>query len=128
MFVFYTLPVVLVFQLAYNHAFSNTIFLLRLNLTYINVLVGVRGHLRDTEVARAMQLLQDGFSQRNIAATFGVSQSVASRLWKRFQTNDGQCMLDALVKAVESWNRLIWMWFATGLRHFSGWPYGFASH
>ncbi len=49
----------------------------------------VRRHLPDTEMVRAIQMLQDGFSQPNVAAAFGVSRSVVSRLRNRFQTTDG---------------------------------------
>ncbi len=55
MFVHYTLPTVVIFQLAYKHAFfSNTVCLLFLHLTCVNVVVGVQHHLRHTEVARAI--------------------------------------------------------------------------
>ena len=45
----------------------------------------VRRYLEDTEVARAIQMLSDGMRQRQVARRLGVSQSVVSRLWTRFQ-------------------------------------------
>ncbi len=41
-------------------------------------MVRVRHDLRETEVARAIQMLQDGSSQQNVAATFRVSHTVLS--------------------------------------------------
>lgn len=45
----------------------------------------VRRHLNPPEVARAVQMIQDGHSQRNVARTLDVSQSVIARLWARYQ-------------------------------------------
>ena len=42
-------------------------------------------YLQPCEVAQAVQLLQDGSSVRLVARRFGVSPSVISRAWRRFQ-------------------------------------------
>ena len=42
--------------------------------------------LTTEEVARAMSMLECGSSQHRVANVFGVSQSVISRAWNRFQT------------------------------------------
>ncbi len=52
------------------------------------------------------QILQDGSSQRNVAAAFDVSQSVVSRLWKRFQTTGGYVRRPGQGKGV--WSVKIW--------------------
>jgi transposase len=45
----------------------------------------VRQHLDATEVVRAIQLLEDGVRQVEVARRLGVSQSVVSRLYQHFQ-------------------------------------------
>ena len=45
-----------------------------------------RNRLTHEEMARAMGMLECGYSQRRVANVFGVSQSVISRAWNRFQT------------------------------------------
>ncbi len=45
----------------------------------------VRRHLEATEVAQAIQNLEDGVRQVDVARRFGVSQSVVSRLHQRFE-------------------------------------------
>lgn len=48
-----------------------------------------RRHLNNDEKYRAIGMLQGGSSQRTVAAALGVSQSVISRLWARYnETND----------------------------------------
>ena len=42
--------------------------------------------LTTEELARAMGMLECGYSQRRVTNVFGVSQSVISRAWNRFQT------------------------------------------
>ena len=49
----------------------------------------VRRYLREPEVARAVQMLEDGQTQRRVAAIVGVSPSVIARLWNRYQTTGG---------------------------------------
>lgn len=44
-----------------------------------------RRHLEATDVARAIQLLEDGVRQVEVARRFAVSQSVVSRMWERYQ-------------------------------------------
>ena len=46
-----------------------------------------RRRLTTEELARAMGMLEHGSSQRRVANVFGVSQSVISRAWNRFQTS-----------------------------------------
>ena len=50
-----------------------------------NVSVNVRRALTQTEVARAVQQLEDGAAQRTVSARLCVGQSVISRLWIRYQ-------------------------------------------
>ena len=45
----------------------------------------VRRFLTEPEVARAVQLLEDGATVQRVAQRFGVSVSVVSRLWSRFR-------------------------------------------
>ena len=45
----------------------------------------MRRHLEATDVARAVQLLEDGVRQVEVARRFGITQSVVSRLWQRYQ-------------------------------------------
>lgn len=46
---------------------------------------GVRNHLDHYSVARAVQLLEDGDRQCEVARRFGVSPSVVCRLWQRYR-------------------------------------------
>lgn len=46
----------------------------------------LRRHLSATDVARIVTLLQQGYSQVEVAASMGVSQSVVSRAYARFNT------------------------------------------
>ncbi len=43
-----------------------------------SVLLGMRRHLQQHAVARLIQILEDGSTQRDVAAAFGVTQSVVS--------------------------------------------------
>ena len=45
----------------------------------------MRRHLEATGVALAVQLLEEGVRQVEVARRFGISQSVVSRLWQRYQ-------------------------------------------
>lgn len=56
-------------------------FLLILLLTC----TAVRRHLTETEVARAVQMVEDGLTQRQVAVRLGVSQSVIHRVVERFR-------------------------------------------
>lgn len=56
--------------------------MLILVITY-SVAVAVRRHLTDVECARVVQMIEDGSSQRQVAAAFGVSHSVVSRVVQR---------------------------------------------
>ena len=47
---------------------------------------GARRHFTEIETARAVEQLQEGHTQREVARRFGVSCSVISRLWTRDQT------------------------------------------
>ncbi len=44
---------------------------------------GVRRYLNEPEVARAVQMLEDGAAQKTIAERLGVNRSVVARLWIR---------------------------------------------
>lgn len=46
--------------------------------------VTVRRHLDSFETARAVQMIEDGVSQRQVADVLGVSPSVVNRLWARY--------------------------------------------
>ena len=59
----------------------------------------VRHYFGETEVTRALQMLEDGMSQRRFAKRFGVSQSVILRLWTRFQETDTHKDPDKVVNA-----------------------------
>lgn len=61
-------------------------FSLVLHLVRVSVTTGsMRRYLDPTEVAQAVQLIQDGTSIRAIARRFAVSPSTVSRAWRRFQ-------------------------------------------
>ncbi len=73
-------------------------FSLVLHLARVSVTTGsMRRYLDPTELAQAVQLLQDGTSIRAIARRFAVSPSTVSRAWRRFQVTGsysrraGQC-------------------------------------
>ena len=44
-----------------------------------------RVHLNAVEAGRVCQMLQDGHTQRDAAAAFGVSQTCVRNIWNRFQ-------------------------------------------
>ena len=46
---------------------------------------GIRCQLTEAEVAKAVQLLEDGNTQHAVAVHFDVFVSVINRLWRRFQ-------------------------------------------
>ena len=46
---------------------------------------GVRRFLEEVEVAKAVVLLESGYTQRIVAERFDVSRSVVARLWRRYQ-------------------------------------------
>lgn len=48
-------------------------------------LSAVRRHLSENEVARAVQMVEDGFTQREVATRLGVSQSVIQRAVERYR-------------------------------------------
>ena len=48
-----------------------------------------QGVLETVDVAQAVQMLRDGYTQVEVAGRFGVSQSVVSRLWRRFRETQG---------------------------------------
>ena len=50
--------------------------------------------LTTEELARAMGMLECGSSQRRVASVFGLSQSVISRAWNRFQTYGSATQVD----------------------------------
>ncbi len=69
--------------------YFTSIFIVFLYLVYVRVLLSVRPHLTEPEMARAIQMLKDGLSQHEVAAAYGVSQSVVSRIWNGLQTTGG---------------------------------------
>ena len=48
----------------------------------------IRRRLTETEMARGMVMLEAGASQRHVATSLNVTQSVISRLWHRYQTTE----------------------------------------
>ena len=50
----------------------------------LGLLVTVRHHLYSEETVRAVQMIEDGFSQRRVARALGVSPCVVNRLWARY--------------------------------------------
>lgn len=48
----------------------------------------IRRHLSEPEVARLVTLLQEGYSQRDVATRMGVSQSFVSRTHARYRETD----------------------------------------
>ena len=47
----------------------------------------VRNHLSEHDTVRAVQMLEDGSRQVDVSRRLGVSQSVISRLWRRYREN-----------------------------------------
>lgn len=68
---------------------STPIVIVLIHLSCASLLHGARRHLQPHEVARVVQMLEDGFTQRDVAAAFGVSQSVVSRAWNRYVATGG---------------------------------------
>ena len=64
-----------------SDSFSPVLHLARVTVTTVSM----RRYLDPTEVAQAVQLLQDGTSIHAIARRFAVSPSTISRAWRRFQ-------------------------------------------
>jgi len=54
-------------------------------IAFLGVCLGVRRHLDPCEVARCVQMSDDGMSHREIGEIFGVSNSVVSRVVRRFR-------------------------------------------
>lgn len=79
------LSIVVKFSFHSDMHYSTTFFVIFVHVMCVSVLLGVRRHLTEPEVAQVIQMLEDGFSQRDVAAAYGISQSVVSRLWNRFQ-------------------------------------------
>ncbi len=67
--------------LIFSDCFSLVLYLARVSVTTGSM----RRYLDPTEVAQAVQLLQDATSIRSIARRFAVSPSTVSRAWRRFQ-------------------------------------------
>ena len=61
-----------------------------LSLWFLVVTNAARRYLDPADVARAVQLLEDGNTQREVARRLAVSRSVISRLWTRYQET-GEC-------------------------------------
>lgn len=61
------------------------IVFISLLLTNLWMVDAVRRILREPEVARAVQLLEEGAVQRVVADRLGVARSVIARLWRRYQ-------------------------------------------
>ncbi len=53
-----------------------------------SLLLGMRRHLQQHEVARMIQMLEDGPTQRDVTPAFGVTQSAVSR-WSRYLATGG---------------------------------------
>ena len=51
----------------------------------VTATIAVRQHSGPTDVARALEMLEMGFTQRQVTDVLGVPQSVVARLWFRFQ-------------------------------------------
>ncbi len=67
--------------LIFSDCFSLILLLARVSVTTGSM----RRYLDPTEIAQAVQLLQDGTSIRAIGRRFAVSPSTVSRAWRRFQ-------------------------------------------
>ena len=48
----------------------------------------LRRHLSQDEINRGIGMLHSGLSQKHVANVLGVSQSVVSRMWNRFITQN----------------------------------------
>lgn len=55
-------------------------------ISMITSSIAVRHHLEENNVARAVQMMEDGLSQRQVAERMGVSRSVIARLWRQEDT------------------------------------------
>ena len=76
--------------------------------------VAVRQHLGPTDVARAVEMLEMGFSRRQVAYILSASKSVAARLWSRLQETGrytrrpgqgrGRCTTDVQDCYVQTWH------------------------
>ena len=78
--------------LAHVHCLCTFNFFLKMNVCakililscIYGLSVTVRHHLNSEETVRAVQMIEDGFSQPWVARALGVSPSVVKRLWARY--------------------------------------------
>ncbi len=63
---------------------STPLILVFTHVACASLLLGMRRHLQQHEVASLIQMLKDGSTQRDVAAAFGVTQNVVSRAWNRY--------------------------------------------
>ena len=67
-----------------THTHRHTLILLFINVVCVSLLLGMRRHMQQHEVARLIQMLEDDSTQRDVTAAFGVTQSVVSQAWNRY--------------------------------------------
>ncbi len=68
---------------------SIPLILVCMHVACASLLLDMRRHVQQHEVARLIQMLEDGSTQRDVAAAFGVTQSVVSRAWNRYLATGG---------------------------------------
>ncbi len=68
---------------------STPLILVFINVACASLLLGMRRYLQQHEVESLIQMLEDGITQRDTAAAFGVTQSVVSRAWNRYLASGG---------------------------------------
>lgn len=79
-----------VLSFGFNFYWDTMMFqcILMLFLLFSTTILSVRQFLSEVDTVRAIQLLEDGSTQRMVARRFGVSPSVINRLWRRYN-DDG---------------------------------------
>ena len=85
-------PDVQIWLLCLPNCFKMSVLTVALGLIcFVVVSTSVRVYLDEVQCARACQMLQDGYTQRRVAALMGVSQSNIRRVWQRYQETDRYC-------------------------------------
>ncbi len=68
---------------------STPLILVFIHVACASLLLGMRRHLQQHEVARLIQMLEDDSTQRDVVAAFGVTPCVVSRAWNRYLATGG---------------------------------------
>ena len=68
---------------------STPLILVCIQVACASLLLGMGRHMQPHEVARLIKMLEDGSTQLDVAAAFGVTQRVVPRAWNRYLATGG---------------------------------------